>query len=189
MKFLSLVLTLLAMIATSVVSCAHRTEHKEKTVTAIERDNDETVLYDRVVINFNKGSSNLTADEKARLQSAVRTAQSRGDIEKIDVAAWSDRIHSTSDDLPRADRRLAEERISSIKEAMNPALGTFDFVTEYNMAKRSSWWDRAFNTREAELDSSYSKRTDVEHKDLSLIRDAGAPGKAIVVLVVESDND
>jgi hypothetical protein len=158
--------------------------------TVTTREDGRDIQYEKTVVTFAPGSAILSSDQVTRLRNAAHAANVRGDIKKTEVAVWSDRAHPVKGDLPKRDRDLAADRISAIKRAINPELGSFDFVTEFNMAENATWLGRMFNSTEAELDSAYAKEENlpIDRHDLNLIKEDGAPRKGIVIFRVKPDN-
>src|SRR4051812_2803336 len=86
---------------------------------ALAWDNSKTSansMYESTTVTFNAGSSTLSSDEADKIRSAVSAAKAKGTISRVEVAVWSDKDHSATRDLAKADRDLANERISTVKD-------------------------------------------------------------------------
>lgn len=156
-------------------------------ITNLATAMDETMSAMQVestVITFNQGKSNVTNEDISRLRSAITDAASKGKLEAIEVAVWSDKEHPISGDLPKVDVKLAKQRIDTIKKTISKDLGRKETVKSYNMAETTNWLGRYFNTKEAELDAVFAKKEadSLERNDLALIKKDGAPSKAVIVM-------
>lgn len=139
------------------------------------------------VISFKAGSSDLSEADKAALRTRVESLKSSGQIEKAHIAAWADKpFPKGKNDLARADRNLADSRIEKINSFLkdNLDLGNTD---TFNMAEKSNWLARAFETNDAELKSLFGEKLDspVRSEDFQLIKKHGQPSKAVVIFRME----
>jgi hypothetical protein len=151
-------------------------------------DTPTLVEFKSTVLTFDLGRSEVSADDFKTLKQAVSDARASGRISKIEVAAWSDKEHPISGDLSKADRDLAESRLSAIKKDLRSSVGRMKYVHEYNMAENSNWVGRHFHSSKAELDKVYATHTkgQLTREDLALIKAEGAATKAVVILKVRS---
>ncbi|MBI2520925.1 MAG: hypothetical protein HYV97_10925 [Bdellovibrio sp.] len=144
-------------------------------------------MYHSAVISFDTGRHELSSSDMQKLRTLIQEAQARGEISKVEVAAWSDVKHPTKGDLSKSSRDLADRRIKSIKTTLRRDLGKMKYISSFNMAESANWLARFFNTSEAELDAVFAKRENgaLEREDFLIIKREGAPSKAVVVLKVE----
>ncbi|MDZ4676831.1 MAG: hypothetical protein SGI74_04905 [Oligoflexia bacterium] len=152
---------------------------------------DDTKRHDHVygVVEFAKGQHMLTQQSQRRLTALVNAIKSRGQIETAKLAVWSDREFSGNDqDLSREDRRLADRRAEAIENFLDDALDVSN-VDIYNMAKRSNWLARLFNTEDAELKSLFGKRESMEinDEDYFIFKGEGRASRSVVI--IERDLD
>ena len=142
-------------------------------------------------IDFAPGSAVLSDDHKAKLRQLVREVRSSRDIEQVTIAAWSDKALPMKDaKLLDSDKDLAERRADAIRDIVRMELGVSD-IDAYNMAEPANWLARTFNTKDAELKSVFGRtaeETPVTREEFQLIKDAGAPGKAVVVAEYDIDD-
>ena len=139
--------------------------------------------YESIVLTFSKGSSKLNASDLSELKACAERAKNKGDIDKVEVAVWSDKQHPVKGDLAKWDRRLADDRITLIKDELRKQIGRMETIKTFNMAENSNWLGRSFHTDEAELDTVFAKNDSdaLDRGDFNLIREDGAPRKAIIV--------
>jgi outer membrane protein OmpA-like peptidoglycan-associated protein len=74
--------------------------------------------FDHFTLTFDKGSAKISDSDMKQLKAALDSAKGKGDIKKVEVAAWSDKDHPTSGDLSKEDRKLADDRIDAVKKAI-----------------------------------------------------------------------
>ncbi len=138
------------------------------------------------VVDFRQGSAEISQTEREKLRTLVDNARSKGQISKLHVAAWSDRAFPKEEGaaLGKRDRDLGKNRIDRLETYFEDTLAVGDVET-HNMAERSSWIARNFNTSDAELKSLFSQRgseAPVTNEEFQLIKQMGGPGKAVVVV-------
>lgn len=145
---------------------------------------------DYATIEFKKGSSDITESSKKSLKSMIDAARSRGEIDQLHVAVFADKAFpagANAKDLPDADRTLVQNRIDAIDKYVKDGLNVSG-IESYNMAERSNWFARAFDTKDAELKSLFSQQgapADVDPQELSVVKKEGGPSKAVVLLEME----
>lgn len=143
-----------------------------------------------VTLSFQTSVADLSADGQAKLRELVAGIAS-GDIDRVEVAVWSDQAFpKTGDDLPKADRDLADNRIDKVKDFLKDTLDVGS-VKAYNMAETSNWLARTFRTDDAELKSVFGKEgsTPVARDDFNHIVKEGGPSKAVAILIKEKRAD
>ncbi len=147
-----------------------------------------TSVYESTTVKFEAGSTSLNASETAKLREAIQNAKAKGEVAKIEVAAWSDKDYPRGGkNLSKDDRKLADERISSIKGEIRDETSMFERIKAFNMAKGSHWLGRTLNTSGSKLDAVFAKKdTDaLVREDFNLIKDEGAPSKAVVIFKIK----
>lgn len=136
-------------------------------------------------ILFEKGKAKLTAESEKEIRSFIEGAKAQGKIKEVKIASWSDQEtpSQAEKDLPKEDRRLAEERAESIKKFLHSGLNIKD-VKIYNMAHGTSKLAKLFNTEESELRIAFSQKGNDEklRPEVRLIRDHGKPSTAVLVV-------
>ncbi len=142
------------------------------------------------VITFDKGVSQLSADQKKQISELVAKAPKKGDDFDLGVAAWADQPFPAGNKSLSADQRdLAQKRINAVEDYVSEISFAGD-VDTFNMARRSNWLARLFNTESAELKSMFSKRDDTTSllKDkYQAYKDKGDAQKAVIVLSEDKD--
>ena len=138
------------------------------------------------VITFTKGSAALSDAEKAKLHE-ISASIGADNIRRVEVAAWSDKAFPRSgNDLPKADRDLADKRADAINDYLKKEDDlSFMRIRTYSMAETSNWLARMFRTDEAELKSVFSKENEAPmgREDFNTILNEGGPSKAVVVFI------
>ena len=134
-------------------------------------------------VTFEKGSSDLTTDDQAALKDLINGV-GLYNVDRVELAVWSDKSFPRSGtDLPKADRDLADNRITRIKDFINDL--KVSTINTYNMAETTNWLARTMKTDDAELKSVFSKEAAIplRREDFNIIVNEGAPSKAVVVVV------
>lgn len=151
----------------------------EMAQTGVEMGRDYTV------ITFERGSDQLTENEKSNIRTLVDKAKALGEIENVRIVAWSDKqLPSGREELSKADRDLAKARLDNIENFVKKDLGLRG-VKSYSMAEHKNFIARAFNAAEEELRSIFGRRgaeTDVNQEEMKVIKEKGGPMKAVVIL-------
>lgn len=196
MNFKKLIIATFAMLA--VAGCSHKETRTTSSTKATEdqqmRRNHassaeamQTEAFGRsVVLVFDQNNSTLNVEQENRLMELVSSVGA-DNIQRIEVAAWSDKdFPLKGEDLPKADRALAEARARNIKNYLrdNTSLTTWS-ISNYNMAETSNWLARTFRTSDYELKSVFAKEASapMSRSDYNLIASEGGPCKAVVVLI------
>lgn len=147
--------------------------------------------FKSIVISFAKGGSKLSVEENNKMKAAIQNAESNSKIIRVEVAAWSDKEHPYSGDLPRDDFMLADDRIEQIKQAIILNHKSIERVKSFNMARNAHWLSRKLATSEVKLHDMFTKRKNINNEeireDFKLIKALGAPSKAVVILKIEEE--
>jgi len=135
------------------------------------------------VVDFTPGDASLSSEDRDQIRNLVKDARGHsGVIAKVEVAVWSDKDRPLRGDLSKSDQNLANERAENIKNALKMS-GLTESVKVFNMATGSNWVARAFMTSDAELDSVFAKKdAEIMRGDFKIIKDNGAPSKAVVIV-------
>jgi hypothetical protein len=138
------------------------------------------------VIEFQQGASQLTEAQRRNIRTLIDNARAAGPIEQIHVAVFADRELPPQQDaqLPQAQRDLVDQRISALESYMNESL-QLDNVETYNMAERTNWFARAFNTDEAELRSLFAQEgapQNVDPEEFRVVKAEGGAMKAVILI-------
>jgi hypothetical protein len=139
-------------------------------------------------ITFEAGSARLSDLDKAALRKVVQEARSRGELDEVTVAAWSDRsLPERGSKLSDAVRNLADRRAKAIADVLKTDFAVSD-VDTFNMAENSNWLARTFNTKEAELKSVFGRKgasTPIKNSEYMVIKETGGPSEAVVIAEIE----
>jgi hypothetical protein len=182
MKIFFIMACTILLLGSNNIACAHNKASQSSKMS-------EKHKYDRsAVLNFAPGKSQLTQADMDALDNLVNNA-GRGNVDRIEIAAWSDKeFPKTGNDLAKGDTDLADDRIDAIKDYVKNNLSVSSFKT-FNMAETSNWLARTFRTDNAELKSVFSKDMSVPmaREDFNIIKNDGAPSKAVIVAVQKTD--
>lgn len=127
---------------------------------ALARAKEAAMLANEsAVVTFMNGSYELSLEDAAKIKKAIQDAQTKGKIEKAEIAVWSDKDHPDRGSLPLADKKLAEERIQTMRNAIKQDMPQLSYVKAYNMASNSNWLGRNFHSDEAKLDKVFAKKS------------------------------
>jgi hypothetical protein len=145
----------------------------------------EVTDKDTKAITFDKGSAKLSENDVSSIRALIRSARNSGKIDRVFVAAWSDKPYPVDNKakLKDADERLATKRTDAIASVLrNMDVGNID---EYNMAKGPNWVQNLFNTDAAELNAAMKNKSVDDQKVAKLgqyLKREGGASKAVVVV-------
>lgn len=142
----------------------------------------DTARMKSETIAFVPGTAALDQAAKDKIRRMVDAMRADGGkIDKVKIAAWSDKEFAADKDLPRGDRRLAEARLKAINDYLKNDLDVSDTDT-FNMAERSNWLARTMGTEDAELKGVFARNdAPVSNDEFDLIKKSGGPSHAILV--------
>lgn len=108
-----------------------------------------------VEVQYKEGSSTLSNDAKHSLNSILKLAHEKGEIDEVLVLSWSDQNYpaKNSDELPQSQRSLADKRNISVKNYLT-SQRDID-VDSYNMAEKPSTYSKLFKTDDSQLKDSF----------------------------------
>lgn len=100
------------------------------------------------VINFSKGSNELTAESKETLRSVANLAKQQGkNVEEVKILSWGDmEMPAKGTRLPKREVDLASSRGDTIQDYLVENLNLDTDIDEHNMAKRPGALSRLFKT-------------------------------------------
>lgn len=137
------------------------------------------------VIEFDKGSTQLTAKQKEKIREMVNKTAKKGNDTNLGVAAWADQpFPANNKSLSSEQRDLAQKRLNAVEDYLNEISYQGDIDT-FNMSQRSNWLARLFNTEDSKLKSMFSKNdteTGVLKEKYQVYREQGDAQKAVLVL-------
>lgn len=140
-----------------------------------------TEKFPSKVIEFPKGSSDLTPEMRQTVNDFVTNVRKQGKVDEVYVAAWADQTRVGDKSLTEEQEELARRRGRNVRAYLEDVLKVD--VDTFNMAKRTNLWGRLFNTEEARVKG----QKPVGHDRVAWrIHDAGKP--SAVVLVAELEN-
>ena len=138
-------------------------------------------------ISFETGGAMLTPSSRTKLKELVAQARTKGKIDEIQVAVWSDNpVPRVGEQLSQSDRKLAEKRGNAIRKYLKTPLQIAD-VDSYNMAERASWLARVFDTNEAELKAEIGRggNGQMSREEFQVFRDKGKPSNAVALVIMK----
>jgi hypothetical protein len=174
MKKLTLIGIWFAVLAGFVSSA-----HAAKTKTG------SSAKSDHLVVEFAKGSNELSAAAQSKLAQFIAKEKMKGAIDDVAVAVWSDKPYPSqaNQDLADSDKKLASERGNYVENILEKKLQVSD-VDVINMAEKSDWWSKAFNTQENQVKTLFTPDSNapVKEEAFRAIRVSAAPTKAVVIV-------
>lgn len=138
-------------------------------------------------ITYEAGRSALTSESKSKLSSLVQGARASGKIDEVQIAAWSDNpIPVDNQALSKLDRSLADRRANTLRDYLKKPLKVDDVVL-HNMAERSTWLSRTFETDDAELKSEITRGAyaPMSKEEFRVFRANGKPSNAVVLVILK----
>jgi len=145
----------------------------------------QTRMGPNTTVSFEAGKSALSNTEKDKLKKLLADARSSGKVKQVQIATWSDNfIPSGKKELSKADRKLATLRSKSIQNYLDRQLNVKDF-TIHNMAERSTWLSRMFETDDAVLKTEISENPDLpmSKTEFKVFKDNGEPSSSVVLVI------
>jgi hypothetical protein len=140
---------------------------------------------DYKVIEFNKGVTSLTVNQKTELMNILKDLKAQGKEVDISIATWADEpFPGANKSLSDVQQKIADNRIASIKKYMNETKIHMDDIESYSMAEGSNWLARLINTEGAELKSMFSKEdpnASLMKEKYQIFKDKGNTSKSVVV--------
>lgn len=136
-------------------SSPNKTEVVEKTEVTTTRAAPQTpperasVALDRNIVSavtFEPGRKGLSPEATAELNRVIMEAKQRGEVESVDVAAWSD-MSAQGKRVPTEQVRLARERAANIQKYIDRMEPEAEVQT-HNMAQQPSSFARFLNTQD-----------------------------------------
>jgi hypothetical protein len=102
---------------------------------------------------FESGSGNLSLESKNKLDVLIKNAQESGVIYDVQIASWSDRMMpSNKKALKFEDKKLATLRAENVRVYLKD-IHKIQKTVVYNMAEKSSWLSKKFDTEDSRLKS------------------------------------
>lgn len=189
--------TITSLVLFALMSMNSGTIFAAKTASAVNNKNAKSPDYPSMVVPFKAGDASLSNEMKDQVKKLVEGARSKGKIEDIHIAAWSDQPFPKDKDLPKGDRDLAKQRADNIKKFLKQELKQKDKDIEIaNMATRSTWMGILFETDGSEVKANIEgKRHEVvdlgddddddKREIASRVKELGKPSVAVVVIEFE----
>lgn len=138
------------------------------------------------VVEFDKGSYELTENGRATLQKVAKLANSDNkDVEDIKVLAWADREYPA--DGSKAERQqvnLADDRASAIKSYLKEDLNTDADIDKHNMAQRPGAFSELIKSEDYKIKNNFENAGAAPTDDKSDMMSSKV-SKAIVVIKYE----
>lgn len=153
----------------------------------------------QATVTFSARGTALSEAAKLKLDLLVKEARKNGQVIAVQIAAWSDLpTPREKQTLSDADQKLAAERVRVIQDYIDdplqaPAQGEEKAqapkakIATYNMAERSSWLARAFDTTEADFKAEVSAdpQAPVSKEQYRVFRENGKPSRGVVVVLLK----
>jgi len=138
------------------------------------------------VLEFEKGSYELTQSQKEDLANILKGISYNDELD-VTIAAWADEpFPAQSKNLSKEQRHIAKKRIKSLKQYLKATGADFDDMDTYNMAERTGFMGRMFNSKGNKIKKSLSSNNKSALKPTyQTIADKGDAGKAILVFSID----
>ncbi|WII72581.1 hypothetical protein QJS83_01690 [Bdellovibrio sp. 22V] len=136
-------------------------------------------------IDFQKGSSTLSSQAKAKLDETINKAKVSGRIDDVKVVTWADKVMppGSSSSLSKADRDLADRRNKEIAKYLNDKEGMLD-VDTYSMAERPNALSRLLQTDDVKMKKSLEE-AGVAKTDAMGETTSNNASKSIIMVIME----
>jgi hypothetical protein len=141
---------------------------------------------DYQVLEFKKGSSELTDSAKKNIRNMIQNAKASGKIEQAHVAVWSDKQTPKEQgaDLSEKEQDLAKKRSETVENYLQDQLKVSSVET-HSLAEKDNWFAKAFTAPESQLNSMFSSADAPENVDMDefqIVKSKGGPSKAVILL-------
>lgn len=150
--------TALAATAVLAVGCASTEPKvaKEETPSKVSQAVAEVGGTYYTVIDFPQGKNALNDIEKQKLRQLAGAANARGDVKEIQVLAWADREYpAEGQKVGKNDKKLADDRLSAVKDFFKKDLQAKADVDLHNMAQRPGFFAETFNSQDNKTKTSF----------------------------------
>lgn len=135
-------------------------------------------------IEFVAGSDALTDQSRAEIRNVVDEARQQGELDYINVLAWSDQEYPASKtSQSKANVTLAKRRIETVKAFLKSDLKIKD-VSGFNMAKRPGALTEFLNTKDARVKKTteVAGAAPVQDSETGLFGEKGQASKAVLMI-------
>lgn len=135
-------------------------------------------------IEFVAGSDALTDQSRAEIRNVVDEARQKGELDYINVLAWSDQEYPASKtSQSKANVTLAKRRIETVKAFLKSDLKIKD-VSGFNMAKRPGALTEFLNTKDARVKKTteVAGAAPVQDSETGLFGEKGQASKAVLMI-------
>ena len=138
------------------------------------------------VIEFDKGSYDLSESGRATLQKIAKVANSdKKEIEEIKVLAWADREYpDTGIKAERQQVNLADDRASVIKSYLKDDLNTDADIDKHNMAQRPGAFAELVKSEDFKIKNNFENAGAAPTENMPDIMSTKV-SKAIIVIKYE----
>ncbi|WP_413560702.1 hypothetical protein [Bdellovibrio sp. HCB209] len=154
-----IIVTALAGAAAFAVGCAS-TEPKEASNQAVSPQVSQAAAEVGAtyytVIDFPKGKNTVTDTQKQKLRELAGVANATGEVKEIQVLAWADREYpAEGQKVSGGDKKLADDRIASVKDFLKKDLQTSADVDGHNMAQRPGFFADLVNSQDNKTKNTF----------------------------------
>lgn len=137
-------------------------------------------------IEFENGAHALTEDQRSSLREMVNNLPNRGRDLNIGIAAWSDQPYpGTEKELSEDQQDLADKRAEAVESFLEDDMNFEGSISKFNMAEKSNWLARMFDTEGAEIRSVFAEKEQASDDTLKnrykAYKKKGGPGKVAIV--------
>lgn len=126
-------------------------------------------------VDFKKGSAELDASDRKKIQAVLEKAKAEREIDSVKVISWADQS-PTKDRMPKSQVSLADKRNDAIKDFLKNQ-DVRSEVDLHNMAEKPNAFEEMIGTSDARIKDSFA---DAETK-------VQRNSKAIVMVLLKDD--
>ncbi|WP_413580951.1 hypothetical protein [Bdellovibrio sp. HCB288] len=108
------------------------------------------------VIDFPEGKNTVSEAEKVKLRQLAGAANAHGEIKEIQVLAWADREYpAEGQKVPSNDKKLADDRLSAVKDFFKKDMQSEADIDVHNMAKRPNFFSELVNSNDNKTKNTF----------------------------------
>lgn len=157
-----------------------------------EKKSTEVMGTHYTTIEFDKGQSTLSREDKKLLQSLSKKAHDDNrKIEEIRILAWSDKEYPdpSKQSAPTSEIVLASNRANEIKEYLENDLSEYEDIDSYNMARRPDFLSKLLRDDEYAVKKAFEASGATGTKLTDGRVSYSKASKALVIIDYEGDED
>lgn len=105
---------------------------------------------------FQRGRADVTPAMKKDFTRLLEKAKAQGKVDEVKLVAWADQDYpaEAKKELPKAQQKLADRRLESLKKYVESVDKDLN-VTTHSMAERPGRWDEMFSTSDERVKKAF----------------------------------